>query len=125
MYSNNSIIMFFVGHQKPTLKLLNRHVRGSVGTKWHDLGVELLDASDVDELNTIEAQYQTDLNRCCTKMFHLWLNKQPNASWKQLIEALRQPGIDLGTLALKIEQGDLLQPISPKGWFIHIFLVMM
>ena len=46
-------------------------------------------------------------------MFDLWLKKQPTASWDQLIEALRQPGIELGTLAGKIEQM-LLQP-KPQG----------
>ena len=89
-------------------------MRDSVGNKWHDLGIELLDSnSDVGKLNTIEVEHTGDLNKCCTKMFHLWLKKQPTASWNQLIEALRQPGIELGTLASKIEQM-LLQP-KPQG----------
>ena len=88
-------------------------MRGSVGTKWHYLGIELLDSNDVGELNTIEAENPSDLNKCCIKMFDLWLKKQPTASWDQLIEALRQPGIELGTLASKIEQM-LLQP-KPQG----------
>ena len=48
--------------------------------KWHDLGIELLDSNDVGELNTIEAQHPSDLNKCCTKMFDLWLKKQLTAS---------------------------------------------
>ena len=88
-------------------------MRGAVGAKWHDLGIELLHSNDVGELNTIEADHLSDHNKCCTKMFDLWLKKQPTASWNQLVEALRQPGIDLGTLATKIEQV-LLQP-NPKG----------
>ena len=84
--------------------------------KWHDLGIELLDYNDVGELNTIEAEHPSVLNKCCTKMFDLWLKKQPMASWNQLIEALRQPGIELGTLASKIEQM-LLQP-KPQGQLI-------
>ena len=101
------------GHQQPSLKFLNRYVRGSVSMKWHYLGIELLDSNDVGELNTIEAEHPSDLNKCCIKMFDLWLKKQPTASWNQLIEALRQPGIELGTLASKIEQM-LLQP-KPQG----------
>ena len=97
-------LTIFAGHQQPSLKLLNRYVRGSVGMKWHDLGIELLDSDDVGELDTIEAEHPSDLNKCCTKMFNLWLKKQPTASWNQLIEALRQPGIELGTLASNIEQ---------------------
>ena len=109
----NSLQYLYVGHQQPSLKFLNRYVRGSVGIKWHYLGIELLDFSDVGELNTIEAEHPSDLNKCCIKMFDLWLKKQPTASWNQLIEALRQPGIELGTLASNIEQM-LLQP-KPQG----------
>ena len=87
--------------------------------KWHDLGIELLDCSDVGELDIIEAEHPSDLNKCCTKMFNLWLKKQPEASWNQLMEALRQPGIELGTSASKIEQM-LLQP-KPQGWLFTLY----
>ena len=33
--------------------------------KWHYLGIELLDSNDVEELDTIEAEYPSDLNKCC------------------------------------------------------------
>ena len=87
-------------------------MKGSLGKNWHDLGIELLDP-DIEELEMIEAECSSDLNKCCHKMFQLWLKKQPTASWNQLIEALKQPGINLGTLACKIEQM-LLKP-QPKG----------
>ena len=103
----------FIGDQKPSLKYLNRYVRGVVGLKWYDLGTELLDFEDVKNLDLIEANHPSDLDKCCVKMFQLWLRKQPSASWNQLIEALRQPDIELHTLATKIEQM-LLQP-KPKG----------
>ena len=106
-------ILLFVGCQRPLRKFLHRYVRESVGLKWHDLGVELLSGDDVEELDTIEAEHPSDLSKCCTKMFNLWLRKQPSASWNQLIAALRQPDIELHTLATKIEQM-LLQP-KPKG----------
>ena len=105
--------VLFVGHQQSSLKFLNRYVRGSVGAKWHYLGIELLHSNDVGELNTIEADHPSDHNKCCTKMFNLWLKKQPTASWNQLIKALRQPGIDLGTLATKIEK--ILIQSKPEG----------
>ena len=98
---------FFVGHQQPSLKYLNRYVRDSIGIKWYDLGIELLDSNDVAELDMIEAENSMDYKKCCTKMFSLWLRKQPAASWNQLIEALRQPGIELITLATNVEQNIL------------------
>ena len=51
-------------------------MRGEVGKNWHDLGIELLESNDVGGLNTIEAEHSSDLKKCCTKMFELWLKKQ-------------------------------------------------
>ena len=110
----------FVGDQRPSLKYLNRYVRSSVGLKWHDLGIELLDQDDLVELNNIRAQYSLDVNECCKEMFQLWLRKQLNASWNQLIEALRQPGIELDTLASKIEQ-----MLHKAGWCKPSFLILL
>ena len=83
----------------------------SVGDKWYNLGVELLD--DYGDVNTIEANHSKDLIICCTKMFQLWLQKQPAASWNQLIEALREPNIGLDTVAASIEQR--LSQDQPQG----------
>ena len=105
--------MIFAGHQQPSLRFLNRYVRSAVCMKWYYLGIKLLDSNDVGELNAIKVKHPSDLNKCCNRMFDLWLNKQPTASWNQLIEALRQAHIELGTLANKIEQM-LLQP-KPQG----------
>ena len=110
---------FFVGNQQPPLKYLNRYVRDSIGIKWYDLGIELLDSNDVAELDMIEADHPADHKKCCTKMFSLWLRKQPAASWNQLVEALRQPGIALITLATNVEQNILDH--KPKG--IHLVYV--
>ena len=84
-------------------------MRGEVDLKWHDLGIELLDFKDVGKLDIIEAGYPTNHDKCCVNMFKLWLRNQPKASWNQLIEALRQPDIELDALATRIEQM-LLQP---------------
>jgi len=94
----------FVAQQHPSLKYLNRYVKKQVGSKWYDLGVELLEADDVATLNAIRSEHPSDLSTCCTKMFTIWLDKQPTATWNQLIEALRQPGIELNGLATEIEQ---------------------
>ena len=111
-------MLIIVGHQLPSLKYLNRHVRQLVvaSFKWYDLGIDLLEAGDVEELDIISRN--PDIKTCCTKMFQLWLRKQrPTASWNQLINSLRQPGIELNHLATEIEQM-LLQP-KPTGMFCH------
>ena len=92
------------GNNRPTLKLLNKLVKRSVTTKWYDLGVELLAEEDVQALDEIQRNNPSDVSTCCTKMFQLWLEKQPDASWRQLIQALREPNIEMNELANTIEQ---------------------
>ena len=41
--------------------------------------------------------------RCCQEMFSNWLKKQVNASWDQLLKALRSPSVQLMDLANQIE----------------------
>ena len=68
------------------------------------MGIELLDPEDIHTLDEIEKNHPTDVSTCCTKMFRLWLDKQPEASWEQLIQALREPTIGLNELANTTEQ---------------------
>ena len=42
---------------------------------------------------------------CCTKMLQLWLDKQSDASWEQLLQALKE--VEMNDLADTIEQGML------------------
>ena len=81
-----------------------------VAIKWHDLGLELLDACVEDEglLLEINKNYR-DCKECCREMFKLWIDIQAaSASWNQLIEALREPSLELTEVAVKIE--GILQP---------------
>lgn len=58
-------------------------------TRWYELGLQLLqEYTSVKILNEIEHDYPRNTSRCCTKMFEIWLNQQPNASWDQLLTAL-------------------------------------
>ena len=55
----------------------------------------------------------SDVMTRCTKMFHLWLGREPTASWRKLIQALKQ--LNLISLAIGIESkltGPLLEPIT-------------
>ena len=64
-----------------------------------------MENEDVEELNTIRNNHPHDASTCCTEMFQLWLRKQPaKATWKQLMNALKQPGIEMNELVNNIEQ---------------------
>ena len=89
------------GYDRPALKLLNKHVRKDVSSKWHDLGLELLEQEDEERLNEIKNNNPSDISECCKEMFQLWLRKCTNATWNQLIQALKE--VELNNLAAKID----------------------
>ena len=93
-----------IGSNRPTIRLLNKLVKTSVTIKWYDLGIELLGDDNLQALDEIQSNYPRDASSCCTKMFQLWLDRQPEASWRQLIQALREPNIELLELANTLEQ---------------------
>jgi len=59
------------------------------------LGLELLDQKYEDVLHKIKSNYSTSPIECCSKMFHLWLDESTNATWDQLIKALRAIGLNM------------------------------
>ena len=100
----------FAGYDLPTIQHLTEHVLPLVTIKWHDLGLELMDACIEDEqlLLEIKKSYHS-CNECCQEMFKLWINIQAaSASWNQLTQALREPSLELTEIAVKIE--GMLQP---------------
>ena len=73
-----------------------------------------MDACVEDEQLLIEIKKNCrNCNKCCREMFKLWIDIQAaSASWNQLIQALREPSLELTEVAVKIE--GMLQP-SCKG----------
>ena len=59
---------------------------------------------DVKALDEIQDNYPRDTSMCCTKIFQLWLDRQPKTSWRELLQALREPNIGLNELADTVEQ---------------------
>ena len=95
------------------MKYLNRHIKIQLTAAceqnsevWKDLGVELLPDGErsVAQLRTISANSHGDINKCCDSLFSKWLDMVPDASWKQLIEALKLEVINLQHVAMEIER---------------------
>ena len=60
---------------------------------WHTLGIQL--DLTTSQLNNIHATYHAlGVDRLKTEMFDAWLKCSPNASWCELITALRAMGQD-------------------------------
>ena len=95
-----------IGDDRPTLKFLNRHVGHKIAVKWHDIGVQLLDAKCIENIKT---NHPGDSFRCTMEMFRSWL-EAPSATWNQLIKTLKEPDVRLEALALDLE-GMLLKDV--------------
>ena len=97
------------------MKFLNRYVRGPLCARdtplWKDLGIELLGGGSNDDLNIIKNN-NSDVQDCCSKMFQLWLERQPTASWRQLIQALKQ--LKLNYLATQVEANLKTAVLEPR-----------
>ena len=89
---------------RPEVKYINRHVKENICAAgpevWLDLGIELLQEEDVAALKTIKSSV-SDCTVRCSEMFTLWLERQPKATWRNLIDALKQ--IHQNQLAFNIE----------------------
>ena len=66
-------------------QLMKNHV--DIIRHWWQLGKVLLD-QDVQKLDKIDDS--DDNEACCLEMFRVWLNRQRNASWSELIAALKE-----------------------------------
>jgi len=73
-----------------------------VSSKWYELGIVLLNDDQLAQLRVITANYN-DVTRQCSEMFIYWLQTHPNATWSQLIAALRAPGVEMMDVAAALE----------------------
>ena len=96
--------MFLLDPFKPRLKDLQRHVIPYVATKWFQLGLELFDIEETEKLDTIEHNYSNDADKCCFQMFRIWLKTDRHLDWNRIVNALKSPGVNLNTLADKLDQ---------------------
>ena len=83
-----------VGSKCPSLKDLHDHVVSQVAHKWKDLGVQLLRCNQQNELNIEEADHPGNSRECCKRVFEIWLNTTADATWDQLIAALKSVGLN-------------------------------
>ena len=66
------------------------------------MGIELLEDDQLAQLRVITANYN-DVTRQCSEMFIYWLQTHPNATWHQLVAALRAPGVEMNDVAATLE----------------------
>ena len=77
--------------KKPLLKHLQNLVTPYYAASWKEIGLQLGIAQGI--LQTIEINYRTDAEKCCTEMFAKWLDTDVTASWGKLIQVVYSPAV--------------------------------
>lgn len=91
-------------YSKPSIKDLQRSkIITSIGPKWYELGIALLDEDKLPRLDIITSNHSEAIRRC-TAMFNYWLQIHPNATWHELINTLESPGVELNNVATMVEE---------------------
>ena len=96
--------------EKPSLDELCEHIR--IGSKWYQLGIQLkLDPKKLEDIRRQpdDSTYKT------SRMFQLWLDTNPNATRRQVVDALRKEIIEEITVAHKYEKSLGKSLISTTG----------
>ena len=62
--------------------------------KWNELGVQLLRSDLTNELDVIAANHSQDVVGHCQCVLKKWLETNVDATWRHLIEALKQIQFD-------------------------------
>ena len=55
-------------------------------------------------LNIIAADYPHDVVNCCKRVLEKWLDTTSDATWNELIRALKSPSVQLVAFAEQLEQ---------------------
>ena len=69
--------------------------------KWQDLGVQLLPSETV---GIIAQNHPQNVVSCCKRVLEEWRETTTDATWNQLIKALRSPSVQMNNLAGQLEQ---------------------
>ena len=92
---------------------------GSVAKNWKVLGAQLLRSDQTHELDIIAINYPQDVVGCCKCVLEKWLESSVDATWNQLIEALKRPSVGLNYFARELEQR-----LKPECKIIAMYLLM-
>ena len=77
--------------KKPLLKELQNLVTPYYAASWKEIGLQLGIPQGI--LQSIEINFQTDVETCCTEMLTEWLETDVAASWGKLIQVVYSPAV--------------------------------
>ena len=92
-----------VAHSRPSIKGLLPFV-AQLAPNWHEIGMMLLEEKYEICLSLIKAEHGSDKQRCLA-MLQYWMETHSEATWHDLVTALKLPGIvELTAVASAIER---------------------
>lgn len=97
------LLCYLVADDRPSVKDLHNHVVGRVASKWRDLGIQLLNPTNESIFDIIEEDHPKNIIACCKSMLQKWLDMKTDATWNQILNALRSSCVQLYYLADEIE----------------------
>ena len=74
-----------------------------IAPNWYEVGAKLLEVEQESHLKLIRTDHGSDARKCCLAMLQFWMDTDPEATWHDLVMALRSPGVDLSRAASDIE----------------------
>ena len=93
-----------IGSSKPLLKDLHNILIPNIANDWYEVGIQLFGNSQLPRLDEIRATYSNDRRGGCVEMLKYWLKITPDATWDDLIHTLREPGLELFSVADYVEK---------------------
>ena len=89
---------------KPSKKKLKNFVVPRILPHWYEVGIMLLEEYQEGQLDMLKDNNNNDPQQGCMEMLWYWLDTHRNATWQDLLKALRSPGVALGSIATEIEK---------------------
>ena len=86
------------------MKDLHNFLIPNIANYWYEVGIQLFNNSQLPRLEEIRATYSNDLRAGCFEMLKYWLKITPDATWDNLIRTLREPGLELFSVADYVEK---------------------
>ena len=83
----------YVGSDRPSLHDLDEHVVEKAAPKWRNLGEALLPYEQHAMLNVFAVDHPRDDRSCCMCVLKRWLDTDPDATWNELLRALKVGGL--------------------------------
>ena len=113
--------MYCTVHLKPNIATIQELVIQRAFTQWRSIGIELLTKkNDFTQLGIIKDSNPNNHKQCCYDMFDYWFLNYPNATWEDLLKALRSPAVGHNALAAEVEKGTYVQCSKVANGYLHV-----